>query len=181
VSSRSGTTSKDLLRNLITALPVVDLLAGLQEIETPELERESSGIQNQRTASQSQETKGHDHGIEDQDRNTGSHAQGRGGQGRGTEGLGQETGSQGQKTVDQGLRTVNQDTGLGQGTSPGTEEIGQGRGRRKRKRKGTDLAPETGITRNTRKIGHERGEDQHQDPGLGKASRRAKMTTTVRN
>merc|ERR1712183_424739 len=167
VSSRSGTTSKDLLRNLITAPPVVDLLAGLQEIETPELKRESSGIQNQRTASQSQETKGHDHGIEDQDQNTGSHAQGRGGQGRGTE--------------DQGLRTVNQDTGLGQGTSPGTGEIGQGRGRRKRKRKGTDLAPETGITRNTRKIGHARGEDQHQDPGLEKASRRAKMTTTVRN
>lgn len=159
MSSRSGTTSKDLLRweqeifesfqsfhcrNLITAPPVVDQLAGLQEIETPELKRglstlssksnnncsislsESSGIQNQRTASQSQETKGHDHGIEDQDQNTGSHAQGRGGQGRGTEGLGQETGSRGQKTADQGLRTVNQDTGLGQGTSPGTGEIGQG-------------------------------------------------------
>merc|ERR1712210_439821 len=148
--------------------PVVDQLAGLQEIEPPELKRESSGIRNQRTASQSQETKGHDHGIEDQDQNTGSHAQGRGGQGRGTEDLGQEAGSRGQKTADQGLRTVNQDTGLGRGT-------------RKRKRKGTDLAPETGITRNTRKIGHARGEDQHQDPGLEKASRRAKMTTTVRN
>merc|ERR1712037_650481 len=129
VSSRSGTTSKDLPRNLITAPPVVDQLAGLQEIETPELKRESNGIRNQRTASQSQETKGHDHGIEDQDQNTGSHAQGRGGQGRGTEDLGQETGSRGQ-------RTVNQDTGLGQGTSPGTGEIGQGRERRKRKRKG---------------------------------------------
>ena len=29
--------------------------------------------------------------------------------------------------------------------------------------------------------GHERGEDQHRDPGLEKASRRVKMTTTVRN
>ena len=77
--------------------------------------------------SQSQETKGHDRGIEDQDQNTGNHAQGRGGQGRETEGLGQETGSQGRKTADQGLRTANQDTGLGLGTSPGTEEIGQGK------------------------------------------------------
>merc|ERR1712037_352204 len=137
-------------------------------------ERESSGIQNQGIVSQSQETKGHDRGIEDQDQNTGNHAQGRGGQGRETEGLGQET-------EDQGLRTANQDTGLGLGTSPGTEEIGQGQGRRKRKRKGTDPVQERGITRNTRRRGHERGEDHYQDPGRGKANTRAKMTTTVRN
>merc|ERR1711874_5977 len=113
--------------------------AGLQEIETPELEKGSSGIKNQRTASRSQETEGHDRGTEDRDRNTGSHAQGTGGQGRGIEGRGQETGSQ-------DLRIVNQDTGQGQGTNP---------------------APETGITKNTRKRGHERDEDQHQDPGQG--------------
>merc|ERR1712130_1068612 len=136
VSSRSGTTSKGLLRlfnprNLITAPPVVDLLVGLQEIETPELEKESSVIQNQRTGSQSQKTEDLDHGIEDRDQNTGSQGRETGGQGLGTEGLGQETGGRGQKTADQGLRNVNQDTGPGQGTSPGTEEIDQGREKRK--------------------------------------------------
>merc|ERR1711971_755767 len=153
---------------------VVDLLAGLQEIETQKLEKGTSGIQNQRIASQSQETGGHGREIEDQDRNTGSHAQG-------TEGQGRETGSQGQKTADQGLRTENQDIGLGQGTSPGTEETGQGREKRRRKKKGTDPALETGITRNTRRIGHVRGEDRHHDPGQEKASKRVKMTTTVRS
>merc|ERR1712032_1395064 len=106
VSSRNGTTSKALLRNRTRALLVVDLPAGLQEIETPELEKGIRGIQNQRIGSLSQETGGHDHGIEDQDQNTGSHAQGTEGQGRGTEGLGQET-------------------GLGQGTSPGREGTGR--------------------------------------------------------
>merc|ERR1712243_372802 len=97
---------------------------------------------------------------------TGSQGRETGGQGLGTEGQGQETGGQGQKTADQGRKNVNRDTGPGQGTNPGTEEIDQGREKRKRKRKGTDPAPETGITKNTRKIGHERGVDQHQGPGV---------------
>merc|ERR1712192_47755 len=177
VSSRSGTrstTKKALLRNRTRALLGADLLAGLQEIETQKLEKGIRGTQNPRIASQSQETGGLGRGIEDQDRNTGNRAQG-------TEGQGQETGSQGQKTADQGLRTENQDIGQGQGTSPGTEETGLGQEKRRRKRKGTDPAPETGITRNTRRRGHVRGEDQHHDPGPEKASKRVKMTTTVRN
>ena len=88
---------------------------------------ESSGIQNQRTGSQSQKTEDQDHGIEDRDQNTGSQGRETGGQGLGTEGQGQETGGQGQKTADQGRKNVNRDTGPGQGTSPGTEEIDQGK------------------------------------------------------
>lgn len=152
---------------------VVDLLAGLRETETPKPEK-GSEILNQGTASQSQETEGHGRGIEDQDQNIESHAQGIGDQDRGTGGRGQETGSQ-------GPRTENQDTGPGQGTSLGTGGTNLGPERRRKKRKGTDPALETDITRSTRKRGHETDGDRHQDPGPRKASRRAKMMTTVRN
>lgn len=159
---------------------VVDLLAGLRETETPKPEK-GSEILNQGTASQSQETEGHGRGIEDQDQNIESHAQGIGDQDRGTGGRGQETGSQGPRTEDQGPKTENQDTGPGQGTSLGTGGTNLGPERRRKKRKGTDPALETDITRSTRKRGHETDGDRHQDPGPRKASRRAKMMTTVRN
>ena len=164
--------------------------------------------------------------TEDRGQNTESRVQGTGGQGQGTEDLGQETGSQGQKTADQGLRTENQDTGLGRGTNPGTEETGQGwlfllspyqlfsnnlvvtkpeffncRSREKKKEKKRDRSRSRDRHHKKHKkerqvfiklqcssdfhvlyfTGHERGEDQHRDPGLEKASRRVKMTTTVRN
>merc|ERR1711953_1245259 len=191
VSSRSGITSiiisKGSLRNLIMGPLVVDLLAGLRETETPKPEK-GSEILNQGTASQSQETEGHGRGIEDQDQNIESHAQGIGDQDRGTGGRGQETGSQGPrtedqgpKTEDQGPKTENQDTGPGQGTSLGTGGTNLGPERRRKKRKGTDPALETDITRSTIKRGHETDGDRHQDPGPRKASRRAKMMTTVRN
>merc|ERR1711934_783041 len=104
-----------------------------------------------------------------------------GDQDRGTGGRGQETGSQGPRTEDQGPRTENQDTGPGQGTSLGTGGTNLGPERRRKKRKGTAPALETDIARSTRKRGHETDEDRHQDPGPRKASRRAKMMTTVRN
>merc|ERR1712228_1093587 len=138
---------------------VVDLLAGLRETETPKPEK-GSEILNQGTASQSQETEGHGRGIEDQD---------------------QDIGSQGPRTAGQGPRTENQDTGPSQGTSLGTGGTNLGPERRRKKRKGTDPALETDITRSTRKRGHETDGDRHQDPGPRKASRRAKMMTTVRN
>merc|ERR1711953_875694 len=170
VSSRSGITSiiisKGSLRNLIMGPLVVDLLAGLRETETPKPEK-GSEILNQGTASQSQETEGHGRGIEDQDQNIESHAQG--------------IGDQDRRTAGQGPRTENQDTGPGQGTSLGTGGTNLGPERRRKKRKGTDPALETDITRSTRKRGHETDEDRHQDPGPRKASRRAKMMTTVRN
>merc|ERR1712083_88848 len=155
--------SKGSLRNLIMGPLVVDLLAGLRETETPKPEK-GSEILNQGTASQSQETEGHGRGIEDQDQNIENHAQGIGDQDRGTGGRGQETGSQGPRTENQGPRTAN-----------------LGPERRRKKRKGTDPALETDITRSTRKRGHETDGDRHQDPGPRKASRRAKMMTTVRN